>query len=556
MADDLQIIGGIIADGTLAADDVGGKLYEKIKVDAGGDGLSVPIVAGQQVAAASLPVVVASDQSTLAVSMAAVPTGGSTAAHQVTQNTALSAIQTAVEALDNTVAGSELQVDVVTSALPSGAATAAKQPALGTAGVSSTDVISVQGIASGTALPVSMAAVPTGGATAANQTTIIGHVDGIEGLLTTIDGDTGTLAGAVSGSEMQVDVVGALPAGTNNIGDVDVASIAAGDNNIGNVDIVSGTITTVSTVTNLAQQGGVAISLNTGVRDTGTQRVTIATNDVVPVSQSGTWDEVGINDSGNSITVDAPVGTPVFVRLSDGSSAIATLPVSLASVPSHAVTNAGTFAVQVDGAALTALQLIDNFISGSRGLVTEDNSAAIAASLSVIDDWDSADAAKTVGIQVTVTTSVTRPANTTAYAINDAWADSDSAPTAGGFTFTSAARASGGSGIITDAIITNSGDPAIQLQGEIYIFDTSVTAINDNAAFAITDAESQTIVAKIPFACEDIGNQGFYHAQNLAIGFTAVGSANLRFLIRVKNAYAPAANSDVLTCRLKIIQTT
>lgn len=37
-----------------------------------------------------------------------------------------------------------------------------------------------------------------------------------------------------------------------------------------------------------------------------------------------------------------------------------TLPVSLASVPSHAVTNAGTFAVQVDGSALTALQLIDN----------------------------------------------------------------------------------------------------------------------------------------------------------------------------------------------------
>ena len=31
----------------------------------------------------------------------------------------------------------------------------------------------------------------------------------------------------------------ALPAGNNNIGDVDVASIAAGDNNIGNVDVVT-----------------------------------------------------------------------------------------------------------------------------------------------------------------------------------------------------------------------------------------------------------------------------------------------------------------------------
>ena len=35
---------------------------------------------------------------------------------------------------------------------------------------------------------------------------------------------------------------------------------------------------------NVAQMGAVATSMNTGVRDTGTQRVTIATNDLVPVS--------------------------------------------------------------------------------------------------------------------------------------------------------------------------------------------------------------------------------------------------------------------------------
>lgn len=77
---------------------------------------------------------------------------------------------------------------------------------------------------------------------------------------------------------------------------------------------------------------------------------------------TGTGGTFPVTDSGGSLTVDAPVGTPVFVRLSDGSSAITTLPVSLASVPSHAVTNAGTFAVQVDGSALTALQLIDNLV--------------------------------------------------------------------------------------------------------------------------------------------------------------------------------------------------
>lgn len=47
------------------------------------------------------------------------------------------------------------------------------------------------------------------------------------------------LDNVVSGSEAQVDIVASLPAGTNNIGDVDIATIAAGDNNIGNVDIAS-----------------------------------------------------------------------------------------------------------------------------------------------------------------------------------------------------------------------------------------------------------------------------------------------------------------------------
>lgn len=48
-----------------------------------------------------------------------------------------------------------------------------------------------------------------------------------------------SLNGAISGSEVQVDIVGALPVGNNNIGDVDIASIAAGDNNIGNVDVLT-----------------------------------------------------------------------------------------------------------------------------------------------------------------------------------------------------------------------------------------------------------------------------------------------------------------------------
>lgn len=150
-------------------------------------------------------------------------------------------------------------------------------------------------------------------------------------------------------------------------------------------------------------------------------------------------------------------------------------------------------------------------------------------------------------------TTVTRPADTTAYAANDAMSDSTTTPTTGGFTFTGAAIASGGAGIITDLMVTSSNDPATQLQGELFIFDRAVTNINDNAAFAVTDAEIQTCVAKIPFTLEDVGNNGFYHAQNLNIGFVCNGSANLRFLVRVKNAYTPAS-AEVVTFTLKVMQ--
>jgi hypothetical protein len=110
---------------------------------------------------------------------------------------------------------------------------------------------------------VTSCALPTGASTSAKQDTIIGHLDGVEALLTTIDADTSTLAGAVDSGQMQVDVVGALPAGTNNIGDVDILSIAAGDNNIGNVDIASalpsGTNTIGGTIPKTSTSGGFSI---------------------------------------------------------------------------------------------------------------------------------------------------------------------------------------------------------------------------------------------------------------------------------------------------------
>lgn len=104
---------------------------------------------------------------------------------------------------------------------------------------------------------------------------------------------------------------------------------------------------------------GSNISTNSGTKDAGTQRVVIATDQTtIPVS-----------DNGGSLTVDGTVelGATSLAALENTTVTVsgivpvsgtfwqATQPVSLASVPSHAVTNAGTFAVQVTSAPTTAV---------------------------------------------------------------------------------------------------------------------------------------------------------------------------------------------------------
>ena len=75
---------------------------------------------------------------------------------------------------------------------------------------------------------------------------------------------------------------------------------------------------------------------------------------------------VGVTGAEGSKTVTEVMGTAgspgTAVLTIQGVASGTAVPVSIASVPSHAVTNAGTFVVQENGAALTALQLIDNLV--------------------------------------------------------------------------------------------------------------------------------------------------------------------------------------------------
>ena len=155
----------------------------------------------------------------------------------------------------------------------------------------------------------------------------------------------------------------ALAAGTNNIGDVDVASLPG---------TVAADITAIKTATELLDN---ALGTDGGVVSTGMLRVGGTdgiNNQTLSVNNLG---HLNIADGGNSITVD-------------GTFWQATQPVSLASVPSHPVTNAGTFAVQATQAGTWNISSITSL-------------PALAAGTNNIGDVDVASLPGTVAADIT-----------------------------------------------------------------------------------------------------------------------------------------------------------
>jgi hypothetical protein len=138
-----------------------------------------------------------------------------------------------------------------------------------------------------------------------------------------------TALNAAISTEVQVDVVGALPAGTNAIG-----KLAANSGvDIGDVDVTS--VTPGTTASSLGKAEDAAHSSgDVGVLAMAVRRDAAA---------------VGSDTDGDYSTLNVDASGRLHVNVGN-----------TVTVGSHAVTNAGTFAVQVDGSALTALQVIDN----------------------------------------------------------------------------------------------------------------------------------------------------------------------------------------------------
>ena len=162
-----------------------------------------------------------------------------------------------------------------------------------------------------------------GAVTGGVQRVTLASDDPAVALLTTIDVDTSKIpslgtAAMVAAAPVTIATddtqFGAVGAAADVDGNVHgqlryIGAALAGTLTVGTHAVTQSGTWNTATVTNLAQLGGQAIAMNTGVRSAGTQRVTIATNDIVPVSQSGTWNITNVSG-----TISLPTGAATSAK--------------------------------------------------------------------------------------------------------------------------------------------------------------------------------------------------------------------------------------------------
>ena len=165
------------------------------------------------------------------------------------------------------------------------------------------------------------------------------------------------------------------------------------------------------------------------------------------------------------------------------------------------------------------------------------------------------DGAVSAARMTVVETSITRPADVTAYAGGDAVADSTTTPN--DLEFLNCATASGRGGRIVSATLIDSVNGTQPTGFDLFLFDTAPTPTNDNAAFALTDANANDCVGVISWVDAthgvDAGANNYVFARNdLNLGFVCADTT-LYGLLVVRGAYTPASG-EIFTIRLGIAQ--
>lgn len=268
-------------------------------------------------------------------------------------------------------------ISVVSLPLPTGAATSAKQAALGTAGTASTDVITVQGIASMTALkvdgsgvtqPISASSLPlpTGAATASNQTNASQKTQIVDGSGNVIASTSNALNTSITNASIAVTESGTWTVGTNADGSLTGGTAGSKSLAIGGIYNTSApTLTTTQQAAlQLDSSGNLKVNVITGGSGGGgTQYTELATTTSAtgtlsfgryqtsfPTLTTGQMNEPMLDSSSrllvNGSGVTQPVSGTVTANAGTGNFTVVQ---STASSLNATVVGTGTFAAQVTG---------------------------------------------------------------------------------------------------------------------------------------------------------------------------------------------------------------
>ncbi len=251
-------------------------------------------------------------------------------------------------------------VSVASLPLPSGAATAAKQPALGTAGTSSLDVLSVQGTAGGTPLPVSAIFWQTVQPTSAAQlpaALVSGRLDVNVGASTalTVSGTVAVvpaLASAPGGVELSDGAsfytaakTGQFPTALGITTKAASLSVALASDQVGTAGSGSATVLTIQ-----GNASGTAVPVSGSVTTSGTATVTQGT----AAAASAPW-LMQLSDGASAYT---GVKTAQIPTTLGATTKAASLSVALATDQVGAAGTAASNVLSVQGiAGMTALQV-------------------------------------------------------------------------------------------------------------------------------------------------------------------------------------------------------
>jgi hypothetical protein len=404
-----------------------------------------------------------------------------------------------------------------------------------------------------------------------------------------------------------VDVVTlpALPAGTNNIGDVDVltlpagtvagsSSLPAGTNNIGDVDVLS--VVPGTGATNLGKAEDDAhttgdVGVMTLVVRQDTQSALGADGDYVPLTtdSAGSLRTTGdlsaafadVNATlATAVTKEQRVVADILVADAGGNAMnrIRSAKDAIAGVGGGAMMSAGVCGLDgstfrplavtaagslIPGTTATALGKAEDaaHTTGDTGVmalaVRQDTQSALAADGDYIPLTTGPNGSlRTVSAGYTdvITSTLTRPGNTTAYQSGDEVADTGAAV----ITLTGMTRFTGGTSTIAGVSIAVSSNWTTKPSLELWLFDTTNAPATDNAAFDPTDAENDTLVAVIPISSTFIGDATagtgnfIMDTGQISVPVKTSGSANLFMRIVIRNAGQAGANSDTLKFKFRV----